>query len=158
MLEINSSRCYYSIAWVTYLGSLSHLTATLIPRISAHPPSLAHCKVHHSWALFCKGTVVDMVCELRREIKNLLALVQVVHVGGSSKVFACVLGSITCVFYLCVQCTYCSNVHKAMHIDFGTCIPALSTFYFQPVYNINTILPKMNLDLPAEIIKVDASH
>ena len=45
------------IAWVTYLGALSRLNAILIPRISAHPPILAQCKVHRSWALFREGTV-----------------------------------------------------------------------------------------------------
>ena len=53
-------------------------------------------------------------------IKNLLALVQVVHVGGSSKVFVSVLGSMTlCVLFVCTM--YCSDVHKAIRIDFGTC-------------------------------------
>ena len=46
------------IAWITYLGALSHLNATLIPWISAHPPVLAQCKVHRSWALFREGTVI----------------------------------------------------------------------------------------------------
>ena len=73
--------------------------------------------------------VVDMVCKLRREIKNLLALVQVVHVGGSSKVFACVLESMTCILFVCTM--YCSDVRKAMHIDFGTCrLTSLSPYQF----------------------------
>ena len=46
------------IAWVTYLGALSRLTAILIPRISAHSPILAQCKVHRPWALFYEGTVI----------------------------------------------------------------------------------------------------
>ena len=46
-----------NIVWVTYLGALSCLIALLIPRISAHPPILAQCKVHRPWALFHKGTV-----------------------------------------------------------------------------------------------------
>ena len=45
------------LAWVTYLGALSHINAILIPRISAHPPILAQCKVHRPWALFREGTV-----------------------------------------------------------------------------------------------------
>ena len=45
------------IAWVTYLGAHSRLNATLIRRISAHPPILAQCKVHRPWALFREGTV-----------------------------------------------------------------------------------------------------
>lgn len=49
------------IAWVTYLGALSGLNAILIPRISAHPPILAQCKVHRPWALFREGTVHDIV-------------------------------------------------------------------------------------------------
>ena len=46
------------IAWVTYLGALSRLNAPLIPRISAHPPVLAQCKVYRPWALFREGTVI----------------------------------------------------------------------------------------------------
>ena len=46
------------IARVTYLGALSRLNALLIPRISAHPPILAQCKVHRLWALFREGTVL----------------------------------------------------------------------------------------------------
>ena len=46
------------IAWVTYLGALSRLNAILIPRISAHPPILAQCKVHRPWALFREGMVI----------------------------------------------------------------------------------------------------
>ena len=45
------------LAWVTYLGALSRINAILIPRISAHPPILAPCKVHRPWALFREGTV-----------------------------------------------------------------------------------------------------
>ena len=45
------------IAWVTYLGALLRLNAILTPRISAHPPILAQCKVHCPWALFREGTV-----------------------------------------------------------------------------------------------------
>ena len=45
------------IAWVTYLGALSLLNAILIPRVSAHPPILAQCKVHRPWALFHEATV-----------------------------------------------------------------------------------------------------
>ena len=33
------------------------VNAIQIPRISAHPPILAQCKVHRPWALFRKGTV-----------------------------------------------------------------------------------------------------
>ena len=47
------------IAWVTYPGALSRLNAILIPRISAHPPILAQCKVHRPWALFREGTVIQ---------------------------------------------------------------------------------------------------
>ena len=46
------------IVWVTYLGVLLHLNATLTPQISAHPPVLDQCKVHCPWALFCEGTVL----------------------------------------------------------------------------------------------------
>ena len=47
------------VAWVTYLGALSHLNAILIPpRISAPPPILAQCKVHCPWALFCECMVL----------------------------------------------------------------------------------------------------
>ena len=56
-----SSRCYYSNyedSMVTYLGALSRMNAILIPRISAHPPILAQCKVHRPWALFREGTVI----------------------------------------------------------------------------------------------------
>ena len=49
------------IAWVTYLGALSRLNAILIPRISAHPPVLAQCKVHRPWALFREGTVIIII-------------------------------------------------------------------------------------------------
>ena len=35
-----------NLAWVTYLGALSHINAILIPRILAHLPILAQCKVH----------------------------------------------------------------------------------------------------------------
>ena len=45
------------LAWVTYLGALSSINTLLIPRISAHPPILAQCKVHRPWALFREGTV-----------------------------------------------------------------------------------------------------
>ena len=45
------------LAWETYLGALSRINAILIPRISAHPPILAQCKVHRPWALFREGTV-----------------------------------------------------------------------------------------------------
>ena len=45
------------IVWVTYLGAFSLLNAILIPRILAHTPVLAQCKVHCPWALFCEGTV-----------------------------------------------------------------------------------------------------
>ena len=45
------------IAWVTDLGALSRLNATMIPRISAHPPVLAQYKVHRPWALFHEDTV-----------------------------------------------------------------------------------------------------
>ena len=45
------------IAWVIYLGALSHLNMILIPQISAHPPILAQCKVHRPWALFREGMV-----------------------------------------------------------------------------------------------------
>ena len=45
------------IAWVICLGALSHLNTILIPQISAHPPILAQCKVHRTWALFREGTV-----------------------------------------------------------------------------------------------------
>ena len=64
MAEINSSCCYYSNyedSMVTYLGALSHINAILIPRISAHPPILAQCKVHRPWALFREGTVLGQV-------------------------------------------------------------------------------------------------
>ena len=52
---------------LTYLGALSCINAILIPRISAHPPILAQCKVHRPWALFREGTVYverihDSVC------------------------------------------------------------------------------------------------
>ena len=33
------------LAWVTYLGALSSINAILIPQISAHPPTMAQCKV-----------------------------------------------------------------------------------------------------------------
>ena len=48
------------LALVTYLGALSRINAILIvlPRISAHLPILAQCKVHHPWALFREGTVI----------------------------------------------------------------------------------------------------
>ena len=46
------------LAWVTYLGALSRINVILIPRISAHPPILAQCKVHRPWVLFLEGTVV----------------------------------------------------------------------------------------------------
>ena len=46
------------LAWVTYLGTLSCINAIPIPQISAHPPILAHCKVHRPWALFREGTVL----------------------------------------------------------------------------------------------------
>ena len=46
-----------TIAWVTDLGALSRLNATMIPRISAHPPVLAQYKVHRPWALFHEDTV-----------------------------------------------------------------------------------------------------
>jgi hypothetical protein len=46
------------IAWVTYLGALSRVTATLIPGISANPPVQIQCKVHHPWALFREDTVI----------------------------------------------------------------------------------------------------
>ena len=46
------------IPQVIYLGALSHLIATLIPRLSAHPPVQAQCKVHRPWALFHEGTVI----------------------------------------------------------------------------------------------------
>ena len=55
------------LAWVTYLGALSRINAILIPRISAHPPNLAQCKVHRPWALFREGTV------------NLLKLIVNIH-------------------------------------------------------------------------------
>ena len=45
------------LAWATYLGALSRINAILIPRISAHPPILAQCKVHRPWALFREGMV-----------------------------------------------------------------------------------------------------
>ena len=45
------------LAWVTYLGTLLHIIAILIPQILAHPPILAQCTVHCPWALFCEGTV-----------------------------------------------------------------------------------------------------
>ena len=45
------------LAWVTYLGALSSINAILIPRISAHPPIFAQCKVHRPSALFREGTV-----------------------------------------------------------------------------------------------------
>ena len=45
------------LAWVTYLGALSRINTILIPQISAHPPILAQCKVHHPWALFREGMV-----------------------------------------------------------------------------------------------------
>ena len=45
------------LEWVTNLGALSHINTILIPRISAHPPVLAQCKVHRPWALFREGTV-----------------------------------------------------------------------------------------------------
>ena len=45
------------LAWVIYLGALLRINAILIPRISAHPPILAQCKVHRPWALFREGMV-----------------------------------------------------------------------------------------------------
>ena len=65
------------IAWVTYLGALSRLNAILIPRISAHPPILAQCKVHRPWALFREGTVHVLhllhVCKITVFPRNLAA-------------------------------------------------------------------------------------
>ena len=63
------------IAWVTYLGALSRLNAILIPRISAHPPILAQCKVHRPWALFREGTVqlqLHVGCEFLSSYKMYL--------------------------------------------------------------------------------------
>ena len=65
--EINSSRCYYSNyeASVCNLPGHSfaykHDTDTFVPRISAHAPILAQCKVHRPWALFCEGTVIILL-------------------------------------------------------------------------------------------------
>ena len=47
-----------NLTWVTFLGALSRINAILIPRISAHPPILAQCKVHRPWALFREGMVI----------------------------------------------------------------------------------------------------
>ena len=49
------------LAWVTYLGALSRANTILIPRISAHPPILAQCKVHHPWALFREDAALGTV-------------------------------------------------------------------------------------------------
>ena len=48
------------IEWETYLGALLHLNTVLMPRISAHPPILAQCKVHCLWALFCSKIYYDV--------------------------------------------------------------------------------------------------
>ena len=45
------------ITKVTYLGTLLCLNAILISQISAHPPILAHCKVHPPWAIFREDTI-----------------------------------------------------------------------------------------------------
>ena len=49
------------LVWVTYMGTLSHINAILIPQISAHPPVLAQCKVHRPWTLFRERTVFASV-------------------------------------------------------------------------------------------------
>ena len=54
--EINSSCCYYSnyeasVGNLPGRSALSSIKAMLIPRISAHPPILAQCKVHRPWVL-----------------------------------------------------------------------------------------------------------
>ena len=56
------------LVWVTYLGALSRILVILIPRISAHPPILAQCKVHPPWALFREGTVIPHDDHYRRLI------------------------------------------------------------------------------------------
>ena len=59
------------IVLVTCLGDLSRLNAILIPRISAHPPILAQCKVHRPWALFREGTIhVDTAVVISSNTKN----------------------------------------------------------------------------------------
>ena len=65
------------IAWVTYLDTLSCINAILIPRISAHPPILAQCKVHRPWALFREGTVyLGYVANIStgKTLKNLMRI------------------------------------------------------------------------------------
>ena len=44
-----------------YLGTLSRINTILMPRIWAHPPFLAQCKVHRPWALFHEGTVLLLI-------------------------------------------------------------------------------------------------
>ena len=53
------------------MGALSYLNATLIPRISAHPPVLAQSKVHCPWALFCDGTAL-LFADLAAFYKHIL--------------------------------------------------------------------------------------
>ena len=46
----------------------------LIPRMSAHPPVWALCKVHRSWALFRETTVLQMVQSLAIHNQFILAV------------------------------------------------------------------------------------
>ena len=60
---IRTFRIVHYIAGVRHWGvSVKRGSTVLIPRISAHPPILAQCKVHHPWALFHEGTVYEISC------------------------------------------------------------------------------------------------